>query len=94
MTSAELLIECKRGLNIPEDTTAFDGALTQKILAVTSYMTGAGVSETMLADNLAVGVIVMGVTDLWSLSGGDIKFSAAFHLLVTQLAVRSLPPEW
>lgn len=89
MSDAELLIQCKIGLNIPVANPAFDGTLTQKILAVKSYMSGAGVSETMLSDPLATGAIVMGVTDIWSLTGGEIKFSPAFSLMVTQLAVRS-----
>jgi hypothetical protein len=93
MTNIELLIECKKGLNIPTAATNFDGTLTQKILAVKSYMQGAGVSNVMLEDDLAVGVIVMGVTDLWNLEGGEIKFSPVFNTLLTQLAVRSLPSD-
>ncbi|KEO81496.1 hypothetical protein [Tumebacillus flagellatus] len=89
MTDSDLVIQCKIGLNIPVANTVFDGTLFQKVLAVKSFMTGAGVSETMLSDPLAVGAIVLGVTDLWSLTGGEIKFSSAFNLMVTQLAVRS-----
>jgi len=88
MTDDELLIECKKGLNIQVESTAFDGVLTQKILAVKSFMTGAGVTDDMLADNLAIGAIVMGVADLWNAGGGEIKFSPVFVSLVTQLAAR------
>ncbi|MBC2722028.1 phage gp6-like head-tail connector protein [Desulfosporosinus sp.] len=87
MTDAELLIECKIGLNIQPDSTAFDGVLTQKLLAVKSFMKRAGVVDEMLIDDLAVGVMVMGVTDLWNSEGGGIKFSPAFHMLLSQLAM-------
>ncbi|MFT9496612.1 hypothetical protein [Anaerosolibacter sp.] len=93
MTDQELLIECKKNLGIPADAeeTAFDPVLLQKILIVKSYMKGAGVSETMLEDALSVGVIVLGVTDLWNIVGGETKFSPAFGMLLEQLVVRSLP---
>lgn len=93
MDDTQLLLACKQGLNIPAGSTVFDSALTQKLQAVKSFMTGAGVSETLLNDPLAVGAIVVGVTDLWNLTGGDIKFSQVFYTLVNQLAIRSLPPE-
>lgn len=89
MTNAELLIECKKGLGIPVTGTNFDGPLTQKILTVKGYMLGAGVSETMLNSDLAVGTIVMGVTDIWNIQGGAIKFSTLFYDFVTQLAIKS-----
>ncbi|GAA0313778.1 hypothetical protein GCM10008967_00330 [Bacillus carboniphilus] len=90
MTDAELLVECKKGLDITQETTAFDGVLNQKLLAVKSYMLGAGVSESTISSNpLAVGVIVMGVGDLWGTSGGETKFSPAFHTLLTQLTYDS-----
>jgi hypothetical protein len=87
VTDAELLIECKKGLGIQVGSTAFDGVLTQKLLAVKSYMKGAGVTDEAMADNLAVGVIVMGVADLWKVEGGEIKFSPAFYTLLSQLAI-------
>lgn len=89
MTDAELLIECKKGLNIQVTSTAFDSVLTQKLLAVKSYMKSAGVSDETLLDDLAVGVIVIGVADLWNVGGGEIKFSPAFNVLLSQLAIGS-----
>lgn len=89
MTDAELVLEAKKGLNLPLAGTAFDGVLFQKILAVKAYMKNAGVSDEAMNGDLAVGVIVMGVVDLWSLGGGEVKFSPAFHLLLTQMAVKS-----
>ena len=91
MTDAELLMQCKSGLGMPAQGDVFDGLLLPKLLAVKSYMAGAGVSEEVMADDAAIGAIVVGVTDLYNLSSGDIQFSAVFHLLLTQLACRSLP---
>ena len=87
MTNAELLAECKISLGIQADSTAFDGVLNQKLLAVKSYMKRAGVTDDAMDDDLAVGVIVMGVTDLWKIEGGEIKFSPAFNTLTSQLAI-------
>lgn len=80
-----LLAECKKALGISPDSTAFDGLLTQKIKAIQSYMKNAGVSEDNLSSDLAIGIIVMGVSDLWNVEGGDVKFSPAFYTLLSQL---------
>ncbi|MFD2442929.1 hypothetical protein ACFSO7_02915 [Bacillus sp. CGMCC 1.16607] len=87
MTDDQLLVECKKGLNIPVDSTAFDLLLKQKLLAVKMFMTNAGVSADRMDNELAVGVMVMGVTDLWELKSGEVKFSPAFFTLVTQLSM-------
>lgn len=86
MTDTELLTACKTGLGIPTSSTAFDGVITQKLLAVKSYMRSAGVSDVTMSDDVAVGIIVMGVADLWNLGAGEIKFSPAFFTLLTQLS--------
>jgi hypothetical protein len=85
MTNEELLTECKKGLNISLTTSAFDGVLTQKILAVKAFMKNAGVDDSNITSELGVGVIVMGVGDLWELKSGEVKFSSAFTTLLTQL---------
>ena len=87
MTTAELLIECKKGLGMQVDSYAFDDLLTPKVLAVTSFMKRAGVSDLMMADDLAVTVIIMGVNDLWNIKSGDIKFSPVFYGFLSQLAM-------
>ena len=46
-------------------------------------MARAGVSEEIMEDDLAIGVIVMGVADLWNIEGGEIKFSPAFNTLLS-----------
>jgi len=89
MTDAELLIECKRGLGAPVAGTNLDGVLTQKLLAVKSFMDSAGVSDTIMSDDLALSVIVLGVTDIWNLEGGETKFSPVFYTLLSQLVIGS-----
>lgn len=84
---ANLLTECKIGLNLSlEPNDEIDKTLDQKINAVKMYMIGAGVREEMITSPLGIGVVVMGVTDLWELRAGEVKFSPVFHTLVTQLA--------
>lgn len=87
MNDADLLIECKKGLNIQVDSTAFDSVLAQKLLAVKAFLSGAGVSAEAMDSDLAVGVIVMGVVDLWNVESGGVKFSPVFYTLVGQLAI-------
>lgn len=89
MTTSELLIEVKKGLNIPVDSTHFDGVLTQKVLAVKGYAMNAGVSAENLDTDTGVGLVVMGAADLWNLQGGETKFSPAFNTILTQLACAS-----
>ena len=86
MSTAELLLECKNGLGISPDSTAFDGILTQKILVVQLFMTNAGVPASEMDNPLAAGTVVMGVNDLWDLKSGEVKFSPVFFTLVSQLA--------
>ncbi|MFS1511883.1 hypothetical protein VQL36_05525 [Chengkuizengella sp. SCS-71B] len=85
MANEELLNQCKIGLNLSFESTEFDSILTQKLLAVQSFMRNAGVSESKMDDPLAVSVIVMGVGDLWQIDSGEVKFSPAFNTLLTQL---------
>lgn len=85
----DLLQACKDGLNISQATTALDGVLNQKIATIQGYLTSVGVSDTVLDSDLAVGTIVLGVTDIWELNGGVAKFSKLFETLAAQLAIRS-----
>jgi len=89
MSDSELLTQCKIGLNINQSTTDLDGVIMQKLFAVKGFMANAGVSENVLESDLAVGCIVLGVSDLWQLSGGDVKFSPVFHVMLAQLAFKS-----
>lgn len=89
MTTDELVVECKKGLNLStEPNEAIDGAIKQKILTVKAFLLGGGVKEESFQSDLAVGIIVVGVTDLWNIKSGEIKFSPVFTTLATQLAMR------
>lgn len=87
MDDYALVIECKKGLGMQTAPGLFDGVLTQKVKAIKSFMRRAGVSEETLASDDAVGVIVMGVGDIWNQEAGAVKFSPAFISMVSQLAL-------
>ncbi len=86
MPTIDMLAECKKGLNIELSNQDLDGVLTQKITAVKSFLKNGGVTEAVLDTEDAIGVVVVGVTDLWNLETGEIKFSPVFYMLATQLA--------
>lgn len=86
MTNEELIIECKKGLNLALDDNSVDAVVLQKVLAVKAFLMGAGVQQSRIEGNLAVAVMVIGVNDLWSIEAGEIKFSPVFYTLATQLA--------
>lgn len=83
----DLLAECMKGLGITSPPEDIEKALKQKLLAVKGFMLGSGVSKEKMHSDLGVGVVVMGVTDLWELESGKVKFSPAFFTLVTQLSM-------
>jgi hypothetical protein len=89
VTDEQLLAQCKIALDIQTAETAFDNVLNQKLKAVKSFMIGAGVSTSMLGDDAAVEAVVLGVADIWNTESGEVKFSAVFNMLVTQLAAGS-----
>ncbi|WP_163583288.1 phage gp6-like head-tail connector protein [Gracilibacillus saliphilus] len=87
MAEPDFLAECKKSLNLSVDSKDMDDFLNQKITIVKSFLKGAGVSDETLVTEDAIGVITIGVSDLWELKAGEVKFSSAFHILATQLAV-------
>ncbi|MEY9980075.1 hypothetical protein [Lysinibacillus sp. RC79] len=88
MEIEQLVIECKKGLNMSlEADEIIDGAIKQKLLAIRAYLLGAGVKTKRLDSDLGIAVMVIGVTDLWNLNAGEIKFSPVFRTLATQLAL-------
>ena len=80
-----LVAECKIGLGMQEEETAFDGVILQKVKTVLSFLRRAGVSEETLESEDAVGVIVMGVGDIWNQEAGSVKFSPAYISMASQL---------
>ena len=90
MTSEQLnalVTECKIGLGMQAEETAFDGVILQKVKTVLPFLRRAGVSEETLESEDAVGVIVMAVGDIWNQNAGEVKFSPAFISMATQLAL-------
>lgn len=81
----DLLEECKTALSIQDTETSFDNVINQKIKAVQTFLRGAGVSEATLASEDAIGVIVMGVGDIWNQVAGSVRFSPAYISMVSQL---------
>jgi len=91
MTDNDLLEKVKTGLSAG-GTSFNDGNLLIKTIAVKQYMLGAGVSEEQLETDLGIATLTVGVTDLWNLSPGEVKFSFAFDMcLMPQLKARSMP---
>ena len=88
MTQGELLTAVKAGLTVTG--SANDTLITQKMLAVTNYMTNAGINEANLYSDAGITCIVVGVTDLWNLTSGEIVFSPTFGMIMEQLAVKSI----
>jgi len=85
MTANERLAAVKTGMGIR--TTAHDTLITQKMNAVYGAMQNAGVTDVLIDSDEGIGVLCVGVTDLWSLTPGEIKFSPAFSMLLEQLVV-------
>ncbi|RTE05494.1 phage gp6-like head-tail connector protein [Paenibacillus whitsoniae] len=90
MTDDELLEKVKRGLSVSGSFN--DTTLRIKVLAVKQYMLNAGITQEIMESELGVATLTIGVTDLWNLTSGEIKFSPAFsECLMPQLMVVSLP---
>lgn len=90
MTDAEILAKVKAGLSV--GGTYNDTQLQIKAMAVKGYMTNAGVTQEQLETDLGIATLTIGVSDLWNLSSGEVRFSDAFTLyLLPQLMVVSMP---
>lgn len=82
MTDAEILSKVKTGLMITGNQ--FDDALMLHIGDVKEYLKLAGVPLNVIESEASVGVILRGVSDLWSNSPG---LSNYFFDRATQLAL-------
>lgn len=89
MADTEAIVtQCKIGLGLSaESNDAIDGLLTQKIATVKAVLIKGGVAEEKLEAESAIGIITMGVTDIWEVRAGEAHFSPAFIMLATQLAM-------
>lgn len=89
MSNENLLAEVKKGLSISGEYT--DATLMTKVLAVKGFILNAGVTGAILETELGLATLTVGVNDLWNLTPGEVKFSPAFSILLTQLQAMSIP---
>ena len=90
MTDDELLAKVKIGLSVGGSFN--DDTLKIKTMAVKQYILNAGVTQEQIETDLGIATLTVGVTDLWNLNSGEIKFSFAFDMcLMPQLKAVSLP---
>ena len=86
MTNAELLTKIKSGLGITG--TYQDDTLQVYIDEVKSFMEGAGVNQSVIESEVAVGCIIRGVTDMWNYGSGSANLSPYFVQRMIQLSIK------
>lgn len=82
--------EVLKALSIDFPSDAQKSDIRLKMKAVQNYMSNAGISDANLKSELGRVCVVIGVTDIWNLNAGEIKFSPAFGLILEQLKVKSI----
>lgn len=82
--------EVLKALSIDFPSDAQKSDIRLKINAVQDYMKNAGINDSNLESELGKACVVIGVTDIWNLNAGEIKFSPAFGLILEQLKVKSI----
>lgn len=85
MTDAQILTTVKQMLFGTDAGTFRDDLLTAYINEVKDFMKNAGVPESVISSNSAVGIIAIGVSDLWNYQAGGVKLSEYFIQRVIQL---------
>lgn len=86
MTNAELLAKLKSGLGITG--TYQDDTLQVYIDEVKSFMASAGVNQSVIESEAAVGCIIRGVADLWNYGSGSASLSPYFVQRMIQLSMK------
>lgn len=85
MTDAQILTTVKQMLFGSDAGTFRDDLLTAYINEVKDFMRNAGVKESVISSDSAVGIIAIGVSDLWNYQAGGVKLSEYFTQRVIQL---------
>lgn len=85
MTDAQILTTVKQMLFGTDAGTFRDDLLTAYINEVKDFMKNAGVAESVISSDSAVGIIAIGVSDLWNYQAGGVKLSEYFTQRVIQL---------
>lgn len=83
MDEATMLARVKAGLAVTGSHV--DTALRSKMLAVKQLMVNAGVTVEQVETDLGIETLTIGVNDIWNLDSGEVSFSPAFQMLLTQL---------
>jgi hypothetical protein len=86
MTDAERLATVKQMLFGSDSGSFRDDMLNAYISEVMDFMKNAGVNDSTIQATASVGVIAIGVNDLWNYSAGGVKLSEYFKQRVIQLA--------
>lgn len=89
MTDAEILTVVKQMLFGSAAGTFRDDMLTAYINEVKDFMKNAGVKDNVIISASSVGVIALGVSDLWNYQSGGVKLSEYFKQRVIQLSRES-----
>ena len=84
--SSDILAGVKQRLGETGNFTETDAVLSDYIADVIDYMSGAGVSDAVIASH--VGTIARGVDDMFVNGASETDFSPMFKNMVTQLAFR------
>lgn len=84
--SAEMLAGVKQRLGETGSFSETDTVLSDYIADVIDYMSGAGVSDAVIASH--IGTVARGVDDMFVNGAGESDFSPMFKNMVTQLAFR------
>ena len=86
MTDEQILTTVKTMLFGSANGMFRDDMLNAYIVEVENFMLNAGVKINVIRSTSSVGVIALGVNDLWNYQAGGVKLSEYFRQRVTQLA--------
>lgn len=92
MTDAEILTVVKQMLFGTSAGTFRDDLLNAYIVEIKDFMRAAGVQESVIISRESVGVIALGVSDLWNYQSGGVKLSEYFKQRVIQLSRKDGEP--
>lgn len=85
MSDTEILTVVKQMLFGTANGTFRDELLTPYINEVKNFMLETGVKKDVIESEKSVGIIAIGVSDLWNYQAGGVKWSPYFTQRVIQL---------
>lgn len=88
MTDDEILQEIKTRLSVTD--TYHDKMLSCFIQDTKDYLKSVGITDEILADKKALGILARGVVDLWNNKPSDGEFSKIFYQRAIQLRAEVL----